>query len=54
MLIGVARTSTFEQEAGLEAQKRVLLAAGVEKLFVEQTSANGPRPALENAIEWSR
>lgn len=54
MLIGVARTSTFEQEAGLEAQKRVLLAAGVEKLFVEKTSAIGPRPGLENAIEWSR
>ena len=35
MLVGLARTSTIEQEAGLEAQKRILLAAGVEKLFVE-------------------
>lgn len=54
MLVGLARTSTFVQEAGLEAQKRILNAAGVEKLFVEQTSAVGPRPALEDAIEWCR
>ncbi len=54
MLLGLARTSTLEQEAGLEAQKRTLLAAGVEKLFVEQTSSVGPRPALEAAIDWSR
>lgn len=54
MLIGLARTSTLEQEAGLEAQKRMLGAAGVEKLFVEQTSSVGPRPALEAAIEFSR
>src|SRR4051794_25546510 len=54
MLIGLARTSTTEQEAGLEAQKRALQAAGIEKLFVEQTSSVGPRPALEAAIEFSR
>jgi DNA invertase Pin-like site-specific DNA recombinase len=54
MLIGLCRTSTLEQEAGLEAQKRMLLAAGAERLFVEQTSSVGPRPALDAAIEWSR
>jgi DNA invertase Pin-like site-specific DNA recombinase len=54
MLIGLARTSTLDQEAGLEAQKKALAAAGVEKLFVEQTSSVGPRPALESAIEFSR
>lgn len=54
MLIGLARTSTLEQEAGLDAQKRALTAAGVEKLFVEQTSSVGPRPALEAAIEFGR
>jgi DNA invertase Pin-like site-specific DNA recombinase len=54
MLIGVARTSTLEQEAGLEAQKKALVAAGVEKLFSEQTSSVGPRPVLEAAIEFSR
>jgi DNA invertase Pin-like site-specific DNA recombinase len=54
MLVGLARTSTLEQEAGLEAQKKALAAAGVEKLFLEQTSSVGPRPALEAAIEFSR
>jgi DNA invertase Pin-like site-specific DNA recombinase len=29
-------------------------AAGAEKLFVEQTSSVGPRPALEAAIDWCR
>ena len=54
MLIGLARTSTLEQEAGLDAQKRMLAAAGAEKLFVEQTSSIGPRPALEAAIDFGR
>ncbi|MBM0204450.1 recombinase family protein [Micromonospora sp. STR1s_5] len=54
MLVGLARTSTTEQEAGLEAQKRALAKAGVEKVFVEQTSAVGARPGLEGAIEWCR
>ena len=54
MLIGLARTSTLDQEAGLEAQKKALTKAGVEKLFVEQTSSVGPRPVLEGAIEFSR
>jgi DNA invertase Pin-like site-specific DNA recombinase len=54
MNVGLARTSTLEQEAGLEAQKRALSGAGVEKLFIEQTSSVGPRPALEAAIEWCR
>src|SRR4051794_21938376 len=54
MLIGLARTSTLEQEAGLEAQKKALAAAGVEKLFVEQTSSVGARPILEAAIDFAR
>ncbi len=54
MKVGLARTSTLEQEAGLEAQKRALLGVGIEKLFVEQTSSVGPRPALEAAIDWCR
>ncbi len=54
MLIGLARTSTLDQEAGLEAQNKALTKAGVEKLFVEQTSSVGPRPVLEGAIEFSR
>jgi DNA invertase Pin-like site-specific DNA recombinase len=54
MLIGYARTSTLEQEAGLEAQLRDLKAVGCEKLFQEQTSSVGPRQALEMAIGFTR
>lgn len=54
MLVGYARTSTTEQEAGLEAQKRDLAARGCEKVFAEQVSSVGHRPALEQAIEFTR
>ncbi len=54
MIVGYARTSTTEQIAGLEAQGRDLKAAGVEKLFEEQTSAVGPRKALETALDFLR
>jgi DNA invertase Pin-like site-specific DNA recombinase len=54
MLIGYARTSTTEQVAGLTAQERDLKAAGVEKLYREQTSAIGARPQLEAALEYAR
>jgi DNA invertase Pin-like site-specific DNA recombinase len=42
-----------EQEA-LEAQQRELKALGCEKLFSEQTSSIGPRPALEQAMDFCR
>jgi len=54
MLIGYARTSTTDQNAGLEAQERDLLAQGCERLWREQTSALGPRNALEEAISFAR
>ena len=54
MLLGYARTSTTDQIAGLEAQERDLVAQGVERLFKEQTSALGPRKALEDAISFAR
>lgn len=54
MLIGYARTSTTEQKAGLEAQERDLRAAGVERVYREQTSATGPRKALQNALDYVR
>jgi DNA invertase Pin-like site-specific DNA recombinase len=54
MLVGYARTSTLEQEAGLEAQQRELKALGCSKLFSEQTSSIGPRPALEQAMDFCR
>ena len=41
MLIGYARVSTVEQDAGFEAQERDFKAAGVERLFSERTSAVG-------------
>ena len=54
MLVGYARTSTTEQEAGLEAQMRDLKARGCERMFSEQVSSVGARPALEQAIEFCR
>lgn len=54
MLIGYARTSTIEQEAGLEAQRRELQAAGCEELFVEQVSSVQRREELERALKYVR
>ena len=54
MIVGYARTSTTEQTAGFEAQGRDLKAVGVEKLFEEQTSAVGPRKALEAVLDFLR
>ena len=54
MIIGYARTSTLEQQAGLEAQERDLKAAGAEELHSEQVSSIGKRPGLEQAISFSR
>lgn len=54
MIIGYARTSTVEQVAGFEAQQRELVAAGVERVFSEQTSSIGPRKALEEALDFVR
>ncbi|WP_026606040.1 recombinase family protein [Methylocapsa acidiphila] len=54
MIIGYARTSTVEQKAGFEAQERDLKAAGVERVFMEQTSSVGPRKELEAAIDFAR
>ena len=46
MLIGYARTSALEQEAGLEAQMRDLEALGCDRIFAEQTSSVAARKAL--------
>lgn len=54
MLIGYARTSTLEQEAGLEAQRRDLKAAECKKVFEEQTSSVGERPHLTAALDYLR
>lgn len=54
MLIGYARTSTVEQEAGIEAQRRDLQLCGIEKLFSEQVSSVARRDQLEAALEFAR
>jgi DNA invertase Pin-like site-specific DNA recombinase len=54
MLVGYARTSTAEQEAGLEAQIRDLRAAGCEEVFSEQVSSVAKRDQLEAALRFVR
>ncbi len=54
MLVGYARTSTLEQEAGLEVQQRELATLGCERMFSEQTSSIGPRKALGEALAFVR
>jgi DNA invertase Pin-like site-specific DNA recombinase len=52
MKIGYARTSTIEQEAGLEAQLRDLTSC--DKVFQEKVSSVAKRQELESAIEFIR
>ena len=54
MKVGYARTSTLEQQAGLDAQIRDLTEVGCEKVFTEQVSAVGKRPQLEAALDFIR
>ena len=56
MKIGYARTSTLDQTAGLDAQRRDLEAAGCEKLFEEQVSSvdKAKRVKLADALEFCR
>jgi DNA invertase Pin-like site-specific DNA recombinase len=54
MIVGYARTSTVEQEAGLEAQDRDLRAAGCGKVFAERVSSVAKRAQLEAALEFAR
>ena len=54
MIIGYARTSTVDQEAGLKAQLRDLEAAGAGKIFQEQVSSVGTRPHLAAALDFIR
>ena len=50
MLIGVARTSTIEQVAGLDAQVKQLKEYGCEKIYQEQVSSVGEREQLNVAL----
>ena len=54
-VIGYARTSTVEQEAGLAAQERDLAAAGCARVFAEQISSVATvRPQLVGALDYLR
>ena len=54
MKIGYARTSTTEQVAGLDAQKRDLEAAGCSEVFFEQVSSVQKRNELERLLRFIR
>ncbi len=54
MLVGYARTSTVDQCAGFEAQRRQLREHGAEKIFEEQVSSVASRGRLEAALDFVR
>jgi DNA invertase Pin-like site-specific DNA recombinase len=54
MLVGYGRTSTIDQQAGIQAQERDLSAAGCGKLFIEQVSSIGKRQQLHAALDYVR
>lgn len=54
MLVGYARTSTSDQDAGLEAQRRDLDATGCKKVFEEQASSVAQRDQLDLALDYVR
>ncbi len=54
MLVGYGRTSTIEQAAGLEAQRRDLAACGCEEVFEEQVSSVERREELDKALKFVR
>jgi len=54
MHIGYARSSTVDQEAGLQAQIKSLKTAGCEKVFAEQVSSIAEREQLAASLEYAR
>jgi DNA invertase Pin-like site-specific DNA recombinase len=54
MIVGYARTSTENQDAGYEAQHRDLTAHGCERIFAEQVSSVAKRIKLEEALNFVR
>ena len=54
MLVGYIRTSTTDQTAGLDAQRRDLIAAGAERIFEEQVSSVGRRDQLAATLAYLR
>jgi len=54
-MIGYARTSTTDQQAGLDAQIAELTALGCVKVFSEQVSSvDARRPQLAAALDYAR
>jgi DNA invertase Pin-like site-specific DNA recombinase len=54
-VLGYARTSTADQAAGLNAQKRDLEAAGATRIYSEQLSGKSrERPQLDAALDYLR
>ena len=54
-IVGYARTSTADQQAGLEAQIAELQAAGCTRIFAEQVSSvDAVRPELKSALAFLR
>jgi DNA invertase Pin-like site-specific DNA recombinase len=54
ILVGYARVSTYDQQAGLDAQLRDLKSAGCEEIFSEQVSAVAQRDRLKEALRFVR
>jgi DNA invertase Pin-like site-specific DNA recombinase len=54
VILGYARTSTADQNAGLEAQERDLRAAGCEKVWSEQVSSVAQREQLKALLGFAR
>lgn len=54
MIVGYCRTSTADQEAGLEAQRRDVTAAGAERIFAEQVSSVSARAQLQACLGFLR
>jgi DNA invertase Pin-like site-specific DNA recombinase len=53
-MVGYARTSTIEQEAGLEAQERDLRTARCVRVFSERVSSVAKRDQLAAALDYVR
>ena len=54
MQIGYARTSTVDQVAGFDAQRKDLAAAGCKKVFAEQVSSVAEREQLKAVLDYLR
>jgi hypothetical protein len=52
ILVGYARTSTCDQQAGLDPQIHDLKSAGCEEIFPEQVSAVAQRDRLKEALRF--